>query len=149
MNRALTISVEDEDDAAFVSHPCVLPQVYWCSCLPVLMSALQVMPAQSPTLTRVTSLLAGALVALGVQEHRPALNLWPVLSVTEQKLSPGTPLPENGQWKSSVSAWPCNFHSAQHRNTLHWKVQLCSEIACTVFAPALNTKSSLPTSFPY
>ncbi|XP_028256590.1 uncharacterized protein C6orf136 homolog [Parambassis ranga] len=64
----------------------------------------KVMPAQSPTLTRVTSLLAGALVALGVQEHRPALNLWLALSATEQKLTTGTPLLENGQWKSSVSA---------------------------------------------
>ncbi|XP_035490143.2 uncharacterized protein C6orf136 homolog [Scophthalmus maximus] len=39
----------------------------------------KVMPAQPPFLPRVTSLLAGALVALGVQEHRPALNLLPLL----------------------------------------------------------------------
>ncbi|XP_071356710.1 uncharacterized protein C6orf136 homolog [Trachinotus anak] len=39
----------------------------------------KVMPAQPPVLPRVTSLLAGALVALGVQEHRPALNLLPLL----------------------------------------------------------------------
>ncbi|XP_010744298.2 uncharacterized protein C6orf136 homolog [Larimichthys crocea] len=39
----------------------------------------KVMPAQPPVLSRVTSLLAGALVALGVQEHRPALNLLPLL----------------------------------------------------------------------
>ncbi|XP_029918888.1 uncharacterized protein C6orf136 homolog [Myripristis murdjan] len=39
----------------------------------------KVMQAQPPVLPRVTSLLAGALVALGVQEHRPALNLLPLL----------------------------------------------------------------------
>ncbi|XP_078123468.1 uncharacterized protein C6orf136 homolog isoform X1 [Sander vitreus] len=39
----------------------------------------KVMPDQPPVLPRVTSLLAGALVALGVQEHRPALNLLPFL----------------------------------------------------------------------
>ncbi|XP_022599831.1 uncharacterized protein C6orf136 homolog [Seriola dumerili] len=39
----------------------------------------KVMPAQPPVLPGVTSLLAGALVALGVQEHRPALNLLPLL----------------------------------------------------------------------
>ncbi|XP_045914322.1 uncharacterized protein C6orf136 homolog [Micropterus dolomieu] len=39
----------------------------------------KVMPAEPPVLPRVTSLLAGALVALGVQEHRPALNLLPLL----------------------------------------------------------------------
>lgn len=39
----------------------------------------KVMPAQPPVLPRVTSLLAGALVALGLQEHRPALNLLPLL----------------------------------------------------------------------
>lgn len=39
----------------------------------------KVMPAPPPVLPRVTSLLAGALVALGVQEHRPALNLLPLL----------------------------------------------------------------------
>ncbi|XP_044191310.1 uncharacterized protein C6orf136 homolog [Thunnus albacares] len=39
----------------------------------------KVMPAQPPVLPRVTSILAGALVALGVQEHRPALNLLPLL----------------------------------------------------------------------
>ncbi|KAM9306848.1 uncharacterized protein C6orf136 homolog isoform 1-T3 [Pholidichthys leucotaenia] len=39
----------------------------------------KVMPAQPPVLPRVTSLLTGALVALGVQEHRPALNLLPPL----------------------------------------------------------------------
>lgn len=39
----------------------------------------KIMPAQPPVLPRVTSLLAGALVALGVQEHRPALNLLPLL----------------------------------------------------------------------
>lgn len=39
----------------------------------------KVMPAAPPVLPRVTSLLAGALVALGVQEHRPALNLLPLL----------------------------------------------------------------------
>lgn len=39
----------------------------------------KVMPVQPPVLPRVTSLLAGALVALGVQEHRPALNLLPLL----------------------------------------------------------------------
>lgn len=39
----------------------------------------KMMPAQPPVLPRVTSLLAGALVALGVQEHRPALNLLPLL----------------------------------------------------------------------
>ncbi|XP_027892858.1 uncharacterized protein C6orf136 homolog [Xiphophorus couchianus] len=45
----------------------------------------KVMPAQPPVLPRVTSLLAGALVALGVQEHRPALNLLPpILSSLRQ-----------------------------------------------------------------
>ncbi|XP_047239677.1 uncharacterized protein C6orf136 homolog isoform X2 [Girardinichthys multiradiatus] len=39
----------------------------------------KVMPAQPPVLPRTTSLLTGALVALGVQEHRPALNLLPPL----------------------------------------------------------------------
>lgn len=39
----------------------------------------QVMPAQPPVLPRVQALLTGALVALGVQEHRPALNLLPPL----------------------------------------------------------------------
>ncbi|XP_039977425.1 uncharacterized protein C6orf136 homolog isoform X2 [Xiphias gladius] len=39
----------------------------------------KVMPAQPPVLSRVSSLLAGALVALGVQDHRPALNLLPLL----------------------------------------------------------------------
>ncbi|XP_010871513.2 uncharacterized protein C6orf136 homolog [Esox lucius] len=39
----------------------------------------KVMKAQPPILPRVTTLLAGALVALGVQEHRPALNLLPPL----------------------------------------------------------------------
>ncbi|XP_051271332.1 uncharacterized protein C6orf136 homolog [Dicentrarchus labrax] len=39
----------------------------------------KMMPAQPPVLPRVTSLLAGALVALGVQEHRPTLNLLPLL----------------------------------------------------------------------
>lgn len=39
----------------------------------------KMMPAQPPLLPRVGSLLAGALVALGIQEHRPALNLLPPL----------------------------------------------------------------------
>ncbi|KAL6099261.1 uncharacterized protein ACO6RY_01114 [Pungitius sinensis] len=39
----------------------------------------KVMPDQPPVLPTVTSLLAGALVALGVQESRPALNLLPLL----------------------------------------------------------------------
>ncbi|KAM6899500.1 uncharacterized protein C6orf136 homolog [Xenentodon cancila] len=39
----------------------------------------KVMPAQPPLLPRGASLLAGALVALGVQEHRPALHLLPPL----------------------------------------------------------------------
>ncbi|XP_026851461.2 uncharacterized protein C6orf136 homolog [Electrophorus electricus] len=39
----------------------------------------KVMQAQPPVLPKVTSLLAGALVALGVQEPRPALNLLPPL----------------------------------------------------------------------
>ncbi|XP_020355790.1 uncharacterized protein LOC109903463 [Oncorhynchus kisutch] len=39
----------------------------------------KMMKAQPPILPRVTTLLAGALVALGVQEHRPALNLLPPL----------------------------------------------------------------------
>ncbi|XP_064209789.1 uncharacterized protein LOC135264595 [Anguilla rostrata] len=39
----------------------------------------KVMPAQPPVLPRVTSALTGALVALGLQEHRPALNLLPFL----------------------------------------------------------------------
>ncbi|XP_029023203.1 uncharacterized protein C6orf136 homolog isoform X2 [Betta splendens] len=39
----------------------------------------KVMPDQPPVLPRVTSLLTGALVVLGVQEHRPALNLLPFL----------------------------------------------------------------------
>ncbi|XP_037549595.1 uncharacterized protein C6orf136 homolog [Nematolebias whitei] len=37
----------------------------------------KVMPAQPPLLPRGTTLLKGALVALGVEEHRPALNLLP------------------------------------------------------------------------
>lgn len=45
-------------------------------CFPVFF---QMMKAQPPILPRVTTLLAGALVALGVQEHRPALNLLPPL----------------------------------------------------------------------
>ncbi|XP_034455481.1 uncharacterized protein C6orf136 homolog isoform X1 [Hippoglossus hippoglossus] len=39
----------------------------------------KMMPAQPPVAPRITSLMAGALVALGVQEHRPALNLLPLL----------------------------------------------------------------------
>ncbi|XP_049612335.1 uncharacterized protein [Syngnathus scovelli] len=39
----------------------------------------KVMPAQPPALPRVTSLLAGALVALGVEENPPALNPLPSL----------------------------------------------------------------------
>ncbi|XP_049617999.2 uncharacterized protein C6orf136 homolog [Syngnathus scovelli] len=39
----------------------------------------KVMPAQPPALPRVMSLLVGALVALGVEENRPALNLLPSL----------------------------------------------------------------------
>uniref|UniRef100_A0A1A7WGV2 Chromosome 6 open reading frame 136 n=1 Tax=Iconisemion striatum TaxID=60296 RepID=A0A1A7WGV2_9TELE len=39
----------------------------------------KVIPAQPPVLPSVPSLLTGALVALGVQEHRPALNLLPYL----------------------------------------------------------------------
>ncbi|KAI1902434.1 hypothetical protein AGOR_G00044720 [Albula goreensis] len=39
----------------------------------------KVMQASPPALPRVTSLLAGALVAMGIQEHRPALNLLPFL----------------------------------------------------------------------
>lgn len=39
----------------------------------------KVMPARPPVLPRVTSIMAGALVALGLQEHRPALNLLPPL----------------------------------------------------------------------
>ncbi|XP_052389135.1 uncharacterized protein C6orf136 homolog [Carassius gibelio] len=39
----------------------------------------KVMEARPPLLPKVTSVLAGALVALGVQEHRPALNLLPLL----------------------------------------------------------------------
>nr|XP_049612486.1 uncharacterized protein LOC125989976 isoform X1 [Syngnathus scovelli] len=39
----------------------------------------KMMPSQPPALPRVTSLLAGALVALGVEENRPALNLLPSL----------------------------------------------------------------------
>uniref|UniRef100_A0A671LNY7 Uncharacterized LOC107691522 n=1 Tax=Sinocyclocheilus anshuiensis TaxID=1608454 RepID=A0A671LNY7_9TELE len=35
----------------------------------------KVMEARPPLLPKVTSVLAGALVALGIQEHRPALNL--------------------------------------------------------------------------
>lgn len=42
-------------------------------------SVFQVMPAQPPLLPRGTTLLTGALVALGVQEHRPALSLLPFL----------------------------------------------------------------------
>ncbi|XP_061764327.1 uncharacterized protein C6orf136 homolog isoform X1 [Nerophis ophidion] len=39
----------------------------------------KVMQAAPPVLPRVTSLLASALIALGVQENRPALNLLPLL----------------------------------------------------------------------
>lgn len=39
----------------------------------------KVMPARPPALPRVTSFMAGALVALGLQDHRPALNLLPPL----------------------------------------------------------------------
>lgn len=42
----------------------------------------KVMPAQPPVMPRITSLMAGALVALGVQEYRPALNLLPLLLST-------------------------------------------------------------------
>ncbi|KAG7281749.1 hypothetical protein CRUP_028063 [Coryphaenoides rupestris] len=38
----------------------------------------RVMEARPPLLPKVSSLLAGALVALGLQEHRPALNLLPL-----------------------------------------------------------------------
>lgn len=39
----------------------------------------KVMPVRPPVLPRVTSIMAGALVALGLQDHRPALNLLPPL----------------------------------------------------------------------
>lgn len=39
----------------------------------------KVMPSRPPVLPRVTSVMAGALVALGLQDHRPALNLLPPL----------------------------------------------------------------------
>lgn len=39
----------------------------------------KVMQVQPPVLPRVTTLLTGVLVALGAQEHRPALNLLPLL----------------------------------------------------------------------
>uniref|UniRef100_A0A674PCU3 Si:ch211-215a10.4 n=1 Tax=Takifugu rubripes TaxID=31033 RepID=A0A674PCU3_TAKRU len=39
----------------------------------------KMMPSQPPILSRVTSLLAKTLVALGLQEQRPALNLLPLL----------------------------------------------------------------------
>ncbi|XP_057684410.1 uncharacterized protein C6orf136 homolog [Corythoichthys intestinalis] len=39
----------------------------------------KVMPAPPPVVPRVTSLLASALVALGLEENRPALNLLPLL----------------------------------------------------------------------
>ncbi|XP_051520116.1 uncharacterized protein LOC127421266 [Myxocyprinus asiaticus] len=39
----------------------------------------KVMQARPPLLPKVTSVLAGALVALGIKEHRPALNLLPLL----------------------------------------------------------------------
>lgn len=39
----------------------------------------KVMPARPPVLPGVTSFMAGALVALGLQDHRPALNLLPPL----------------------------------------------------------------------
>ena len=38
----------------------------------------QVMEARPPLLPRLGTLLGGALVALGLQEHRPALNLLPL-----------------------------------------------------------------------
>lgn len=40
---------------------------------------LQMMPAQPPIQPRLPSLLSRALVALGLQEQRPALNLLPLL----------------------------------------------------------------------
>lgn len=42
------------------------------------------MKAQPPILPGVTTLLAGALVSLGVQEHRPALNLMPPMLSSRQ-----------------------------------------------------------------
>lgn len=39
----------------------------------------KVMPARPPVLPRVTSFMAGVLGALGLQDHRPALNLLPPL----------------------------------------------------------------------
>lgn len=39
----------------------------------------KVMEARPPLLPKVASMLGGALVALGIQEHRPALNLLPLL----------------------------------------------------------------------
>ncbi|CAL8297158.1 unnamed protein product [Lota lota] len=45
----------------------------------------KVMEARPPLLPRVGSLLAGALVALGVQEHRPALNLLPLFFLSRRQ----------------------------------------------------------------
>ena len=45
----------------------------------------QVMEARPPLLPKLGTLLAGALVALGVQEHRPALNLLPLFFLSRRQ----------------------------------------------------------------
>nr|XP_046273375.1 uncharacterized protein C6orf136 homolog isoform X2 [Scatophagus argus] len=46
----------------------------------------KMMPAQPPVLPRVTSLMAGALVALGVHEQRPTLSLLPLFLSSLQQI---------------------------------------------------------------
>lgn len=55
---------------------------------------LQVMPAQPPILPRLTSLLSRALVALGLQEQRPALNLLPLLLTSLRQARPSQQGPD-------------------------------------------------------
>ncbi|XP_056875948.1 uncharacterized protein C6orf136 homolog isoform X1 [Takifugu flavidus] len=50
-----------------------------CHRVEKVLGVFQMMPSQPPILSGVTSLLAKTLVALGLQEQRPALNLLPLL----------------------------------------------------------------------
>lgn len=109
-------------------------------------SFLQVMPAQPPVLPRVTSLLTGVLVALGVQEHRPALNLLPLLlsSLRQSRNWPRTSI--SGK---PVSLQPCDPEKlkwSSHRNTWKLKVMLAvQKYSC----PWIKTTSSLSSASPF
>lgn len=55
---------------------------------------LQVMPTRPPVLPRLTSLLSRTLVALGLQEQRPALSLLPLLLTSLRHTTPSQQEPD-------------------------------------------------------